>query len=77
MLYRTKEEVEYHKEQDGLQRFRRYLIECGVMSEEIEQVLNESVTKEVNEATKYAEKAPYPAPEDVLRHVYAEDGGDA
>lgn len=77
MLYRTKEEVEYHKEQDGLQRFRRYLIECGVMSEEIEQVLNESVIKEVNEATKYAEKAPYPAPEDVLRHVYAEDGGDA
>lgn len=77
MLYRTKEEVEYHKEQDGFLRFRRYLIECGVMTEEMEQGLTDSIVKEVNEATKYAEKAPYPLPADALRHVYAEDGGDA
>ncbi|SDN02628.1 2-oxoisovalerate dehydrogenase E1 component alpha subunit [Paenibacillus sp. yr247] len=76
MLYRTKEEVEYHKEQDGFQRFRRYLMESDVLSEELDRALNESIKKEVNEATKYAEKSPYPAPEDVLRHVYAEDGGD-
>ena len=32
--------------------------------------------KEVNEATDYAENAPYAAPEDALKHVYAEkDGG--
>ena len=30
----------------------------------------------VNEATDYAEKAPYAAPEYALRHVYKEDGGN-
>ncbi len=29
----------------------------------------------VNEATEYAENAPYAAPEDALKHVYAESGG--
>lgn len=61
MLYRTKEEVEYHKEQDGVQRFRRYLLESDVLSEELDRALQENIAKEVNEATKYAEKSPYPA----------------
>ncbi|MBP1960967.1 thiamine pyrophosphate-dependent dehydrogenase E1 component subunit alpha [Paenibacillus aceris] len=76
MLYRTKEEVEYHKEQDGVLRFRRYLMECDVLSDELDRALHENIAKEVNDATKYAEKSPYPAPEDVLLHVYGEDGGD-
>lgn len=77
MLYRTKEEVDYHKEQDGIGRFQRYLFECGVLNEELDRSVTEHVAREVNEATKYAEKAPYPAPEDALRHVYAEDEGGA
>jgi 2-oxoisovalerate dehydrogenase E1 component alpha subunit len=76
MLYRTKEEVDYHREQDGLGRFRRYLLECGVLNEELESTLLEEIILEVNEATKYAEKAPFPAPEDALRHVYAEEKED-
>ena len=32
--------------------------------------------KEVNEATDYAENAPYAEPEDALKHVYAEEGGN-
>ena len=32
--------------------------------------------KEVNEATDYAENAPYAEPESALLHVYAEDGGN-
>ncbi|KIL34187.1 2-oxoisovalerate dehydrogenase [Cohnella kolymensis] len=75
MIYRTKEEVEYHKEQDGIQKFRAYLLECGVLDEELDRSVNEEVMRELNEATKYADKAPYPSPEDALKHVYAEDGG--
>ncbi|MDD9270420.1 thiamine pyrophosphate-dependent dehydrogenase E1 component subunit alpha [Paenibacillus sp. GCM10023248] len=77
LLYRTKEEVEYHREQEGVVRFRRYLMECDVLNEEMDRALHENIAKEVNEATKYAEKAPYPAPEDALRHVFAEEGGEA
>lgn len=74
MLYRTKEEVEHYRGQDGIERFRRYLLECGVLTEESDQAILEQIIREVGEATKYAEKAPYPAPEDTLRHVYAEEG---
>lgn len=77
MLYRTKEEVDYYKEQDGIQGFRRYLLDCGILTDELDRFMNESAMKEVNEATKYADQAPYPAPEDALLHVYAEDGGGA
>ncbi|TVY11756.1 thiamine pyrophosphate-dependent dehydrogenase E1 component subunit alpha [Paenibacillus cremeus] len=75
MLYRTKEEVEAHKAKDGLTRFRQYLIECGVLNDELDGTISESITKEVNEATKYADGAPYPSPDSALRHVYADEGG--
>ena len=73
MLYRTKEEVAYFKHKDGVQQYRRYLLDCGIMSEEEDLSLNESVMKEIDEAIEYADRAPYPATEDTLRHVYAEE----
>jgi 2-oxoisovalerate dehydrogenase E1 component alpha subunit len=75
MLYRTKDEVDYHKGRDGIQSFRHYLFECGVLNEELDQLVSEAIMEELNKATKYADKAPYPAPEDAVRHVYDEDGG--
>jgi len=33
--------------------------------------MNDRIMKQVNEATDYAEKAPYPNPEDALKFVYA------
>ena len=38
--------------------------------------MNERIMKEVNEATDYAENAPYADPEDALKHVYAEKEGE-
>jgi 2-oxoisovalerate dehydrogenase E1 component alpha subunit len=73
MLYRTKEEVELHRQKDGIPKYKQYLAECGLWNEELEQALNEQLTNEINEATNYADKAPYPKPEDVLQHVYAEN----
>jgi 2-oxoisovalerate dehydrogenase E1 component alpha subunit len=34
------------------------------------------VKQTVNEATDYAEAAPYAQPEEALKYVYAEQGGD-
>lgn len=72
MLYRTKEEVEMHRANDGVLKFKQYLIDCGLWSEEQDQELQNQQKQEVNEATKYADLAPYPKPEDTLLHVYAE-----
>ncbi|MGF9711996.1 thiamine pyrophosphate-dependent dehydrogenase E1 component subunit alpha [Paenibacillus naphthalenovorans] len=74
LLYRTKEEVEENRAKDGLIGFRRYMIECGVWSEERDAELMEQIKAELTEATNYAEQAPFPKPEDTLRHVYAESG---
>ncbi|WP_047151943.1 thiamine pyrophosphate-dependent dehydrogenase E1 component subunit alpha [Aneurinibacillus tyrosinisolvens] len=70
--YRSREEVEEAKRNDPLIRFQKYLRETGVMSEEKEKEIHDRVAYEVEEATEYAENAPYPAPESTLRHVYAE-----
>lgn len=70
--YRSREEVEDAKKKDPLLRFAIYLREAGLLDDATEKEISERVAREVDEATEYAENAPYPAPEDTLRHVYAE-----
>jgi 2-oxoisovalerate dehydrogenase E1 component alpha subunit len=70
--YRSREEVAAAKEKDPLLTFPAYLREVGVLTPEKEQELNDRVTREVNEATDTAEKAPFFPPEDALTHVYEE-----
>lgn len=72
MLYRTKEEVESNRQKDGIPRFKHYLIECGIWSEEQDAELHERLKQLINKATNDADKAPYPKPEDTLLHVYAQ-----
>jgi len=73
MLYRTKEEVDYHKLKDGVLQYRRYLLDCGILTDEEDEALTAMVMREIDEATAYADQAAYPAQEDTLLHVYAEE----
>jgi 2-oxoisovalerate dehydrogenase E1 component alpha subunit len=74
LAYRTKEEVEFHRAKDGIPAFRRYLTEQGLWSDEQEEELQRKQRAMIDEATEYAEKAPFQSVEDSLRYVYAEDG---
>jgi 2-oxoisovalerate dehydrogenase E1 component alpha subunit len=71
-VYRDKEEVEEAKKKDSIITFAAYLKEIGVLTEEFEKQMLDEIMHIVNEATEYAENAPYAAPEDALKHVYAE-----
>ncbi|MGN4584621.1 3-methyl-2-oxobutanoate dehydrogenase subunit alpha [Bacillus cereus group sp. MYBK228-1] len=71
-VYRDKEEVEEAKKNDSIVTFAAYLKEVGVLTEESEKQMLDEIMYIVNEATEYAENAPYAAPEDALKHVYAE-----
>ncbi|HDX9633171.1 3-methyl-2-oxobutanoate dehydrogenase subunit alpha [Bacillus cereus group sp. MYBK108-2] len=71
-VYRDKEEVEEAKKKDSIITFTAYLKEAGVLTEESEKQMLDEIMHIVNEATEYAENAPYAAPEDALKHVYAE-----
>ncbi|UFJ42885.1 thiamine pyrophosphate-dependent dehydrogenase E1 component subunit alpha [Brevibacillus humidisoli] len=68
--YRTREEVDEARKKDPILQFAAYLKEAGVMDEEKEREIAERVQAEVDEATEYAENAPYPTPESALDHVY-------
>ncbi|API90486.1 2-oxoisovalerate dehydrogenase subunit alpha [Virgibacillus pantothenticus] len=69
-LYRNSEEVDEAKKKDSIITFAKYLKDAGVLTDELEKEMNETIQKEVNEATDYAENAPYAEPEDALKFVY-------
>ncbi|MFD0711074.1 thiamine pyrophosphate-dependent dehydrogenase E1 component subunit alpha [Paenibacillus sp. GCM10027626] len=73
LAYRSKEEVEEHRGKDGLPKFKQYLIDCGIWNEERDEELQRKLRALVDDATEYGDKAPFPAPEDILQHVYADD----
>lgn len=73
MLYRTKDEVEHHRQLDGIRLFKQYLIDSQIWSEELDVQLNDIQKKEIHEATQYADQAPYPKSEDLMKYVYAEE----
>jgi 2-oxoisovalerate dehydrogenase E1 component alpha subunit len=68
--YREAEEVARWRQKDPIQGYSAYLREAGVLTEEAEREVTERVTREVDEATDYAEQAPDPSPDDLLTWVY-------
>ncbi|HET7580639.1 MAG TPA: thiamine pyrophosphate-dependent dehydrogenase E1 component subunit alpha [Bacillales bacterium] len=72
MTYREKAEVEEAKNKDAIRTFAAYLRESGTMSEEKEKEINERIEEQVDEATDYAENAPYAEAESAMKYVYAE-----
>lgn len=70
--YRGQEEVAAAKAKDPIITFGAYLTEVGLLNEEKAKEINDKIMKMVNEATDYAENAPYAAPEDALKYVYAD-----
>jgi 2-oxoisovalerate dehydrogenase E1 component alpha subunit len=70
--YRTQEEVLEAKTKDPLITFRSYLQQVGVLNAEKEKEIEAKIALLVNEATDYAEQAPYAEPEQVMNYVYDE-----
>ena len=68
--YRSREEVEAWKKRDPILRFETYLETHGILSAELKQETLEQVMAEVDDATTYAENAPYPEPEEALGPVW-------
>lgn len=71
--YRSAADLEDLKSKDPIPLFSAYLRECGVLDDKLEKEIEDRVMLQVNEATDYAEQAPYAAPEDALAHVYRQE----
>jgi len=70
--YRSREEVEDSKKRDPFITFSAYLKDVGVLSDDKEKEIYSKVQALVDEATDYAENAPYAEPEHALKYVYGE-----
>jgi 2-oxoisovalerate dehydrogenase E1 component alpha subunit len=71
-LYRESDEVEEARKKDSIITFAAYLKDNGILTDESEKELIDEISDLVNEATEYAEEAPYAEPEEALKFVYEE-----
>lgn len=70
--YRESTEVEEARKKDSLITFSKYLKDNHILTEDIEQEINNDIDATVNEATDYAENAAYAEAESALKFVYEE-----
>lgn len=70
ILYRTKEEEESYRSQDCLDRFRKTVVEQDLLSEGELDEIETKVKETIEEAVKFAQESPDPAPAEMLTEVY-------
>jgi 2-oxoisovalerate dehydrogenase E1 component alpha subunit len=71
--YRSREEVEEHKQRDPLRIARLSMTEKKILTPEIEEKLEAKAKEMVDEAVRQAESAPYPQAQEAAYPVFAEE----
>jgi 2-oxoisovalerate dehydrogenase E1 component alpha subunit len=71
--YRTREEVEAHKKTDPIPLTQRLLLSRKIVTQEHLDEMEARAKTEIDQAVMDATTAPYPAPEEALHPVYAEE----
>ncbi|MBK5446512.1 thiamine pyrophosphate-dependent dehydrogenase E1 component subunit alpha [Peribacillus sp. TH24] len=71
-MYRSPDEVAEAKKIDSIITFGAYLKATGVLDDQLEKQINDEIMDVVNEATDYAEKAPYANEETLSKYVYVD-----
>jgi 2-oxoisovalerate dehydrogenase E1 component alpha subunit len=70
--YRSREEVEMWKKRDPIVRFEKALRDRNLLTDALAERILARVMTRVDDAVDYAQRAPYPRPEDALRPVFAD-----
>ena len=71
--YRSKdEEKDWKENRDPITRFRAYLVKEGIASEDEIEAMNAEISKDAEEAVKYALDAKYPDASEVDMHVFTD-----
>ena len=73
-LYRPREEVAEALGRDPIPAFARRLKDLGILDDAADRDLQARIAAEVDDAVDYADAAPHPDPDDLLTHVFAEEG---
>lgn len=75
LRYRSREEVEYWRQHNPVDRLANSLEERGLLSDADQAGMRERALAEIDAAIEEAEAAPYPEVSELERYVYAEDAG--
>lgn len=70
--YRTKEEIEEWMKKCPIQRYRRELLEEGILGKDGFDKIEDDIQKEIEKAIQFAESSPFPDPKDALMGLYIE-----
>lgn len=71
-LYRSKEEIQFWKDNSPIIRYRKYLLEQGLFTEEEIDAMQAEADKKVNDSVEYAKAQPQPVVADLEAAVYAD-----
>jgi pyruvate dehydrogenase E1 component alpha subunit len=69
--YRPKEEVEEWKKKDPIKRLRQQMVQNKMATDAELDEIEQNVLRELDEAVKFAQESPMPAPEEALEDIYA------
>jgi pyruvate dehydrogenase E1 component alpha subunit len=70
VLYRTKEEEAFYRARDCLQRFRKTVIEQGLLSEAELDAVDRRARDTIEAAVRFAQESAFPTPDQTLTDVY-------
>ena len=70
MLYFTEEEKKRNRAQDPIEKFKKRGLERKLLSKKKISEIDTKVAAAIEEAVKFAEESPWPAPEQVFTDVY-------
>ena len=70
-FYRTREELAMWKSRDPVPTFTTYLTHMNVITPEKEQEIDERIKAVLDDAVRFAEDSPDPAPEEAVTDLYA------
>jgi len=73
--YRDPGEIEAARERDPLRVLNGQLKTLGYLTTDDDEEIRQAATREVDEATEFVERAPYPSTERYFAHVYSGPGG--
>ncbi|MDX1741391.1 MAG: thiamine pyrophosphate-dependent enzyme, partial [Rhodothermales bacterium] len=74
--YRSEEELEQDRQIDPIARMEMDLVESGILTQETIDEIQQEVSEQVDQDTRWAEDQPDPEPQSATRHVFFEGSLD-
>jgi pyruvate dehydrogenase E1 component alpha subunit len=70
--YRTKEELEDYRNRDSIEQVRKTILDNNYATEEELEQIDNDLKQLVLDSVEFAEKSPFPEPEELYTDIYVQ-----